>query len=124
MAAPADRAIDLAVDALAAYRLTKLATDDAITEDPRRWLVERSYRWSYRVLPVGSEGAPTAVDLVSLDDDPPKLAILLTCRWCMGVWVAAGVTAARLAAPATWRVAARGLAVSAAAALIAGLEAD
>lgn len=117
-------ALDLATDALAAYRLTKLATDDAITEDPRRWLVERAYRWSYRVLPVNAEGAPTAIDLVELDDDPPKLAILLTCRWCMGVWVAAGVTAARLVAPRPWRIAARGLAVSAAAALIAGLEAD
>lgn len=112
----------LAVDALAAYRATKLLTDDAITEDVRRWLVERTYVLRDGEPPEWGDDAPTAVDLVGSDDDPPKLAILLTCRWCMGAWVAAGIVAARRLAPRQWAPLADGLALSAAAALIAGLE--
>lgn len=113
--------LDLAVDALAAYRATKLLTDDAITEDARRWLVEHV---AYPEAPTWGADAPTAVDLVGCDDEPPKLAVLLTCRWCMGAWVAAGVVLARRYAPRAWAPVADGLALSAAAALVAGLEDD
>jgi hypothetical protein len=54
--------------------------------------------------------------------DPPRLATLITCRWCAGMWIAAGVTAARLARPGAWDPVARGLALSASAVLLARLE--
>jgi hypothetical protein len=109
----------LIVDALAAYRITKLLTDDAITEDARRWLVEHV---AYDSPPEWASDAPTAVDLVGCDDDPPKLAILLTCRWCMGFWVAVGVVAARRLVPRQWAPVADVAAMSACAALLAGFE--
>lgn len=109
----------LVVDALATYRLVRLATADVISE-PVRMAVVRG---------VGAEvpdesGATTAQEVVEEMDVPPKLATLVTCRWCAGVWIAAGVTGARLLSPKTWDVASRGLALSAAAVLLARLETD
>jgi hypothetical protein len=109
----------LVVDALATYRLVRLATADMISE-PVRMAVVRSTGAD-----VPEEEPPaTAQEVVEDMDVPPKLATLVTCRWCAGVWIAAGVTAARHLAPRTWDVAARGLALSAAAVLLARLESD
>jgi hypothetical protein len=54
--------------------------------------------------------------------DAPKLATLVTCRWCAGVWIAAGVVLARRVAPRQWAPVAEVLAVAAAGTLVAGLE--
>ena len=43
--------------------------------------------------------------------EPPKLARLITCRWCAGVWIAAGVVGARSLAPRAWTPVARALAL-------------
>jgi hypothetical protein len=114
--------LDLVVDLLAAYRLTRLATADVVSEPVRRAIVRG----------VGVAGAedpgptdavgPSAEALVAADPAPPKLATLVTCRWCAGMWVAGGVSAARVLAPRAWRPVAWGLAVSAGAALLARLE--
>ena len=117
----------LTIDALAAYRITRLVTLDVITEPIRRTVVERS---------VGADGTgpgdgttvieepATALELVESLEDPPKLARLITCRWCAGVWIAGGVVAARRLAPRAWDPVATAMALSAAAVLLARAESD
>lgn len=111
--------LPLVVDALATYRLTRLATADVISE-PARMAVLRKVGAEP---PPGQED-PTAQEVVEALEDPPRLATLITCRWCAGVWIAAGVTAARLAAPRLWEPVSRGLALSATAVLLARYEDD
>lgn len=110
--------LDLAIDGLAAYRLTRLATADVISEPWRRSVVDR-------LVETGPEPAApgeTAQEVVDAMVEPPRLARLLTCRWCAGMWIAAGVVGARAAAPRAWEPVARTLALSAAATLIARVE--
>ena len=109
--------VDLVVDVLATYRLTRLATADVISEPARQAVLRRS----------GAEIGPEHVDLTAVEvvdalKDPPRIATLVTCRWCAGMWIAAAVTGARLAAPRFWKPVSRGLALSAAAVLLARLE--
>lgn len=79
------------IDALAVYRLVRLVAQDTITQPARRALFRR---------------LPSAKGLV-------------TCPWCMSVWVAAGVVTARRACPRAWAPVAELLALSAAAGMIA-----
>jgi hypothetical protein len=109
--------MDLLVDALATYRLTRLATADVISE-PVRMAVLRTVGAD---LPPGQDD-PTAQEVVERLKDPPGLATLVTCRWCAGIWIAAGVTVARRVSPQMWGPVARGLALSAGAVLFAQLE--
>ena len=109
--------LPLVVDLLATYRLTRLATADVISEPARMAVLRR-----VGAEPPPGEDDPTAQEVVESLDHPPRLATLITCRWCAGMWIAAGVTAARLAAPRAWDVAARGLALSAGAVLLARVE--
>ena len=60
-------------DALATYRLTRLAMEDKITEDVREAVYER--------FPSG------------------KVAYLLSCPWCLSIWAGAGIFALRKASP-------------------------
>jgi hypothetical protein len=46
----------------------------------------------------------------------------VACRWCASIWIGFGVVALRRFAPRVWDPAARGLAFSAAAVLVAALE--
>jgi hypothetical protein len=50
---------------LASYRLWRLVAEDAITEGPREWVLARS---------------------------PEKVRELIECPWCLGSWLAFGVT--------------------------------
>lgn len=128
--------IALVLDALAAYRLTRLATADTILDGPRAAVVRLAYERQDWPDGQGS-GAPATVWQEQLErvanaggwseyamDDPdaPKLATLVTCRWCAGMWVSLGVVAARRLFPRTWPPLAKALAFSAGAALLAGLE--
>ncbi|MGN6695038.1 MAG: DUF1360 domain-containing protein [Aquihabitans sp.] len=116
-------AIELVVDALATYRLTRLATADVISEPLRRSVVGRSLRRTQPDAEIDmAPSAPTAQELVDDLADPPKAARLVTCRWCAGMWIAGGVVAARTIAPRWWDPAARALALSAAAVLVARAE--
>lgn len=119
----------LVVDALAAYRLTRLVTADTLLARPRDAVV----RWSYGrqdrrhlTLTTPNTDEPHVGDWAEMaiadEADAPKLANLVTCRWCTGVWVAAGVVAARRLAPRWWGPVADLLAVASGAALVAGLE--
>lgn len=126
-------ALDLLVDAAAAYRLTRLVTADTITETPRARLVEAA-RIGAGLPPADGvsydgerfvddgEHVVLASEVVDEWDRPPKIAELVTCRWCAGMWVSFGVVLARRVAPRLWSPIARALALSAVAALAAGLE--
>lgn len=116
--------IDLLLDALAAYRITKLVVDDQLTAEARDAVI----RWAYDHAPPRPNVPAPAIDVtapgsmadvVAEDDDPPKLAFLVTCPWCAGMWVALGVVVADRIAPRPWRSLRRALAMSAAAGLIA-----
>jgi hypothetical protein len=109
----------LLVDGLATYRLTRLATADVISEPVRMAVLAHTGAEP----PPGAED-PTAQEVVESMKDPPRLATLITCRWCAGMWIAAGVTAARALAPRAWDPVARGLALSAGAVLLSRLEDD
>ncbi len=111
--------LDLLIDGLATYRLTRLATADVISE-PVRMAVLRLVGAE----PPEGEEDPTAQEVVESLKDPPRLATLVTCRWCAGIWIAAGVTVARVAAPKAWQPIGRGLALSAGAVLLSRLEDD
>lgn len=117
--------IPLLLDALAAYRLTRLITADTILDGPRDALV----KWGYARRP--NKPAPDLFDSrlpgewsAAAQDDPhaPKLATLVTCRWCSSVWIGFAVVVARRLAPRAWPPIAEALALSAGAALLAGLE--
>jgi hypothetical protein len=130
----------LALDAIASYRLTRLATEDVITQPLRDDLIARTYEnrgrspktpgnrphagWHDEAeLPARRrEGSWQAYGMD--DPAPPKLVTLLTCRWCAGFWIGMLVIAARRLLPRVWQPAAEVLACSAAAALIARLEDD
>lgn len=130
---------EVVFDSLAAHRLTRLVTADTITQPLR----DRVLAWAWHaraqevLLTAHSAGLPSerthdlrrlpegwiqeAMETKALED-PPKLATLVTCRWCAGVYVAAAVTALRAVEPRGWGWVARGLACASAAALWASLE--
>lgn len=81
---------DLLIDALAVFRLTRLVTTDTILDRPRE----------------------------AVRKERPGLFLFLTCPWCVGMWLAAGVV---LVAPHVrlWRPLRQVLALSAIAGLLA-----
>ncbi len=87
------------IDVLAAFRLTRLVTEDAITEGLRERVMAEAYRKP------GGVGA--------------KVHKLVECPWCAGFWISAGVVAARTLAPKAWQPVAVVLATSGAVGLIA-----
>lgn len=118
----------LVVDAVAAYRLTRLVTDDEILHRQREAFIARTYRWASPAenavdagILTGGTWTETAI-VDTADHAAPKLATLVTCRWCAGIWIGFGVVAARRLAPRAWAPVAEALSVAAAAALLAGFE--
>lgn len=112
---------ELATDAVAGYRITRLLTADTITARPRAAVI----RWSYgdRADDLEATSPHDSWDERAMNDpDAPALATLATCRWCAGVWVAGAVVAARRLAPRWWQPVAEVAVVAAAAALLAGSE--
>jgi hypothetical protein len=90
-----DRVTDDVLDAIAVWRIVRLIQRDSITADPREKLINRYGHMTWTEL--------------------------LSCPWCAGIWVGAGVVLARAAAPRLWGMIARGLAFSAGAGVITGL---
>lgn len=111
--------LELAIDAAAVHRLTRLVTADSLTEPARSALVR-----SVGVSIDADELAHEAVELLRGRDPRgvPRTADLVTCRWCASVWVSFGVLAARRLFPRMWDPVARALALSSVSTLIAGLE--
>lgn len=114
----------LAVDVLAIHRLTRLVTADTITQPVRARLIRSAYELRDGHLPMPADDTPDAAwdAMPENDDDAPKLAAFVRCRWCTGLWISGFVVAARRYAPRVWEPLARALAGSTAAALLAGLE--
>jgi hypothetical protein len=116
--------LEVVTDALAAYRLTRFVTADGLTDHPRDRIVEAAYvtvgrAEQHRPHPeVRGAWSEEAMH----DPDPPKLAELVTCRWCAGFWLSVGVVAARRVVPRWWDPLATALAFSAGAVLVARLE--
>lgn len=141
---------ELLADSLAAHRLTRLVTADVITQPLRDRILAWAWRGRRfevvhaaeqrgdipdaglalvcanraggRLQGILPEGAIQEAMKDGQLGDPPKLATLITCRWCAGVYVAAAVVALRAANPRGWSWAARGLACASAAALWAAIE--
>jgi hypothetical protein len=121
--------VDLVLDALASYRLTRFVTADVLTQDARDQWILATYvaagrnEWAHAQ--IGDDPAPGAWQaLVESDDRAPKLAVLVTCRWCAGFWISASIVLVRAIAPRLWRPLARALAFSAGAALLSRMETD
>lgn len=111
--------IPLLLDALAAYRLTRLVTEDTLVDGPRDAVV----RWAYRSSePLRDDFEDDPSGYAMTDAHAPKLATLVTCRFCASVWIGLGVVAARRLAPRAWHPLSTALAFSAVAGLLAGLE--
>lgn len=121
-------ALRLLVDALATFRLTKLVTNDTLTAEPRDAVIRWAYRrGGLRVEDLAADSllvqhvdlsrpGAWAEEVVPNDPsgNPPKLATLVTCPWCAGMWVALGVVLLRRAFPRRWALLADALAMSAA----------
>jgi hypothetical protein len=91
--------ITLLIAALATARLTRLVTTDRITQAPRHWVLMRI--------------------------DPEGLgAYLVTCDWCVSVYVGAGVAAATATAGEWWIWVMAGLAFSYVAGFLASKESE
>lgn len=110
--------VDLAVDALAVYRLTVLVTEDYLTRDLRELVIRGAYLRAGEIGHLNKLDGRAVGELPEDDEAPPKLAKLVTCPWCSSVWLAAGVVAVSRVAPRQWRYVARGLAFSAVAGII------
>jgi hypothetical protein len=118
---------DLLVDAIAAYRLTHLVTTDRITRRFRVWVAKREYG------DLARQHAPhePMADVLggsdawwderpTIDADPPLGSEFVHCPWCVGMWIALGITAARRYADQAWEPLARALVVSAVAGFLSG----
>lgn len=119
----------LLIDALAAHRLTRLVTTDVLTQRMRDGVImyalnhhttlDVEAEFQEAGLITDREGDPQ--DLVQRMSHPPKLAELVTCRWCAGMWVALGIVLVGRRLPG-WRWLSEALALSSAAALLAAVE--
>ena len=87
--------LDVVLDALATYRITRLVVEDEITAQLRDMLWDR------------------------YDPSDTKIGYLVTCPWCVSFWAGLGVVAVRAAAPRQWSAMAQALAFSAAAGIVA-----
>lgn len=106
---------DVALDVLAVHRLAHLVTTDVITKPARVAVIRMAYGdwWNY---PADEDWE----EHVALDDDPPKLATLVTCRWCSSVWAALAVVCLRRVPG--WRLVRDALALSSASTLLVRVE--
>lgn len=88
----------IAVYALATARLTRLIVADKLTEPVRGALIRQAYRWAEPWTTKGKTPADRNKDLrLAMSSAPmPMLAYLVTCPWCVSIYVAAGV------APLAW----------------------
>lgn len=72
-----NKSVDLVVDIVATYRLTRLIIDDRLTEELREIIY--------------SKFPPTTT----------KIGYILGCRWCMSIWAGAAIFGLRKLSPQT-----------------------
>lgn len=117
--------LELVLDAVAAYRLTRLATADVITAPLRDLAISTVYEHADPTRRIEVEQMypdQTWTERAIDDVDAPKWATLLVCRWCAGWWIAVVIIIMRRRHPLVWQPVAEVAALSAAAALLARLE--
>lgn len=90
-----EAALTFAIDALACHRLTRLIIEDSLFDRPRSSM--------QRALRAGGH---------------TKLLELADCPWCVSVWCAFGIVAARRYAPRAWPPVARALAAASVAGIV------
>lgn len=90
--------LELTLLGLATYRLTRLITRDEIFSNFRDWV------WEKR------------------PPDSSKLGYLLTCEWCMSIWVASLLQISRMIIPIPTNIVVTVLALSAIAGLLTAHE--
>lgn len=73
----------------AVHRLTRLLLVDRILRRPRAAVIRLAYRGQ-----LAGMGPADVEDFPRADPDPPALAYLFTCWWCLGLWVSVGWTVA------------------------------
>lgn len=83
--------LTLVRDMLAAARLLRLLRDDSIFQSTRETLISMSYAARGDKKPEQYTWQEWAL----LDRKPPKLAQLMECPWCLGVWCAFAVIVLR-----------------------------
>lgn len=117
-----DRRLSAVLIGLAAHRATRLVTKDVLTAPVRNRIVAWSYHRRRQWLdaePLGSWS-----EEAEGDPDAPKLATLITCRWCASVHVTALLLVLIALSPKLGRTVVYVLAGSTVATLLAGLEKD
>src|SRR5690349_18008028 len=107
----------LILAALATYRLTRFITRDAfpLVSGPREWIQERwdpfdDEGWDNYYRYDGEERAMLIAGLKQRGIPRPNvmrksIAYLVTCAWCVSIWVSAGVTVFMVLVPphpVTW----------------------
>lgn len=102
----------LAVNLLAVYRLSILASRDKITEPARRWVLMIGYEWHYR-----KAWSNDTDRYLRLRGGPRGkigkfLRELIVCPWCVSMWFAACAIVLTETAPAVWKYPALVLALS------------
>lgn len=95
----------LAIQAAAAYRITRLVQEDQLPPLPRlREMMSDQLMEDYNALNAGDRAATVRAELV----------YMINCPWCLGFWVSVAVLVADALAPKLWRPLATALALSAA----------
>lgn len=85
--------ITLVVYVLAIARVTRLVTTDKLSERLRTAVIRWAYVRKYPACRIGTRGMRAeALRLMVNTGEQPMLAYLITCRWCMSIWVAAAAT--------------------------------
>lgn len=117
--------MEFLLDALAVSRITRFVTRDRLGQVVRKPVISTAYAWANGIQ--GLTEADLAMsghewdERVLADDEAPALADFIMCPWCVGVWAAAAVVAARLVAPRVWTPVARALAASQIAGFVAAV---
>lgn len=106
----------LVVNGLAVFRLTRLVAFDQITAGARKRLLNRATRLAFEhATNHGNVPTPHTSNVFG------KAWELITCPWCLSIWVAAPVVAATRLAPTVWQYPAVGLALAAITGLLSEL---
>lgn len=96
--------VKLAVQAAAAYRITRLIQEDDLPPLP-----QLRERMNAATVKRAGQDALTPSDAVKAE-----LTYMVNCPWCLGFWVSVAVLLADAAVPRLWRPLATALALSAA----------
>lgn len=99
--------VRLAVQAAAAYRITRLIQEDQLPPLPA--LRQRMTDATMRRIKRGEQREASAADFLAAE-----MTYMVNCPWCLGFWVSVAVLLADALAPRLWRPLATALALSAA----------